>query len=111
VNRTLLNASMIAMLDDLGAAEEVWEVFRQTTQPRLDELSAALGEGDRERVRAIAHSLKGAAAQAGAKAMSELSAELERGALSLDDQGVIARIEGLQVTWSNTLEAFRTRAT
>jgi PAS domain S-box-containing protein len=55
---------------------EIIDVFLETTPLRLRELREAGQAGDTETLRAVAHSLKGAAVQIGAAAMGELCAQL-----------------------------------
>jgi HPt (histidine-containing phosphotransfer) domain-containing protein len=57
---------------------EILTLFQEDSAPRLRELNDALASGDREAVRKQAHTLKGAALQTGALAMSGLCREIER---------------------------------
>lgn len=66
---------------DTGDREMVVEIltlFQDDSAPRLRELNDALAAGDRETVRKQAHTLKGAALQVGAVAMSGICREIER---------------------------------
>jgi HPt (histidine-containing phosphotransfer) domain-containing protein len=70
---------------DSGDAEMVVEIltlFQEDSAARLRELNQALAGGDRETVRKEAHTLKGAALQIGALAMSGLCREIEQRAHS-----------------------------
>jgi HPt (histidine-containing phosphotransfer) domain-containing protein len=57
---------------------EILELFQQDSSERLRELSAALSSCDRESIRKQAHTLKGAALQVGATALSVICLELEQ---------------------------------
>jgi HPt (histidine-containing phosphotransfer) domain-containing protein len=56
---------------------EILTLFQDDSSVRLRELNDALAAGDRDAVRKQAHTLKGAALQIGAIAMSELCREME----------------------------------
>src|SRR5262249_16815644 len=59
------------------ALAEVIDVFLQSIPRRLDDLRQAHGRGDPESIRALAHSLKGASAQIGARGMADLCVQVE----------------------------------
>ena len=59
------------------ALAEVIDVFLQTIPRRLDDLRQAHARGDADSVRALAHSLKGASAQIGARGMADLCVQVE----------------------------------
>jgi HPt (histidine-containing phosphotransfer) domain-containing protein len=59
------------------ALAEVIDVFLQTIPRRLDDLRQALGRGDADSIRALAHSLKGASAQIGARGMADICVQIE----------------------------------
>jgi len=59
------------------ALAEVIDVFLQTIPRRLEDLRQALGRSDTDSIRALAHSLKGASAQIGARWMADLCVQLE----------------------------------
>ena len=56
---------------------EVLTLFQSDTESRLKALRSSVEAGDRPRVRAQAHSLKGSAVQVGAIAMADSCRELE----------------------------------
>jgi len=56
---------------------EVLTLFQSDTESRLQELRGAVESGDRKRVRAQAHSLKGSAVQVGANSLAEACREME----------------------------------
>ncbi len=58
--------------------KKVWRVFRDDVPLQIETLKKALDEGDNELVERQAHSLKGAAANIGAKIMSGKAFELEQ---------------------------------
>jgi PAS domain S-box-containing protein len=59
------------------ALAEVIDVFLQTIPRRLDDLRQAHTRGDAESIRAVTHSLKGAAAQIGARGMADICVQIE----------------------------------
>jgi PAS domain S-box-containing protein len=59
------------------ALAEVIDVFLQTIPRRLDDLRQAQARGDADSIRALAHSLKGASAQIGARGMADLCVQIE----------------------------------
>ena len=59
------------------ALAEVIDVFLQTIPRRLDDLRQAHARLDADSVRALAHSLKGASAQIGARGMADLCVQIE----------------------------------
>jgi CheY-like chemotaxis protein/HPt (histidine-containing phosphotransfer) domain-containing protein len=56
---------------------EVLEVFLQSTPRRLEEMHEAVERGDAAALRALTHSVKGAAAQLGLQAMADLCGQVE----------------------------------
>jgi CheY-like chemotaxis protein len=56
---------------------EVLEVFLQSTPRRLEEMHEAVARGDGAVLRALAHSVKGAAAQLGLQGMTDLCGQIE----------------------------------
>jgi len=59
------------------ALAEVIDVFLQTIPRRLDDLRQAHARADVDSIRALAHSLKGASAQIGARGMADLCVQIE----------------------------------
>jgi PAS domain S-box-containing protein len=59
------------------ALAEVIDVFLQTIPRRLDDLRQAHARVDVDSIRALAHSLKGASAQIGARGMADLCVQIE----------------------------------
>jgi PAS domain S-box-containing protein len=59
------------------ALAEVIDVFLQTIPRRLEDLRQAQGRGDAEAIHALAHSLKGASAQIGARGMADLCVQID----------------------------------
>jgi PAS domain S-box-containing protein len=58
-------------------AGEIIDLFMETAPLRLAELRSLYAAGDKDALRVVAHSLRGAAAQIGLKAMADLCARLE----------------------------------
>ena len=83
-----VDPAVLAELLDLGSAAEpsfltgIVEQFLLETEPRLDELRAAVGLGDALSVVRIAHSIKGSCAQLGGRRLAMSCARLEREATS-----------------------------
>jgi len=63
---------------DQDMVTEILALFQQDSAARLRELNLALSNGDREALRKQAHTLKGAALQVGALALSAIFLELEK---------------------------------
>src|SRR5260221_10123308 len=59
------------------ALAEVIDVFLQTIPRRLDDLRQAHAPRDLDSIRALAHSLKGASAQIGARGMADICVQIE----------------------------------
>ncbi|HEV7499075.1 MAG TPA: PAS domain S-box protein, partial [Vicinamibacteria bacterium] len=59
------------------ALGEIIDVFLQTIPRRLDDLRQAHARGDADAIRAVAHSLKGASAQIGARGMADICVQVE----------------------------------
>ena len=59
------------------ALAEVIDVFLQTIPRRLDDLRQAHRRGEGDAIRALAHSLKGASAQIGARAMADVCVQID----------------------------------
>ena len=80
----LLDMGVIAMLKDLGGAEEpelfqeLVELFVKDTRRHLEELAEALRSGDSARLERTAHTLKSSSANIGARSLSRLCAEIEQ---------------------------------
>ena len=69
-----------ALHDDYGdVALQVLDLYESTAAAIIGELRAALGEGDGEEVRRLAHKLTGSARNVGATGMAGLAAEVEAG--------------------------------
>jgi PAS domain S-box-containing protein len=76
---------------------EVIDIFLQTTPRRLEELRQARRRGDSGSVRAIAHNLKGAAAQIGAREMADLCVQLQNALRGHDLSGTDGLLDALQL--------------
>jgi len=83
-----VDPSVLESLRDLGGEDEpeflkdLLTKFVEHADRAVVELRAAAACGDRERVRAVAHGLKGSAGNVGAKPLADLAAELEATAKS-----------------------------
>ena len=67
----------LAVAGDRETVAEVLMLFQTDTESRLQELREAVACGDRRRVRAQAHSLKGSAIQVGAIVLADSCGEME----------------------------------
>jgi two-component system, sensor histidine kinase and response regulator len=85
-----------------GLAERLVDVFARTTPPVLDELRAAVEQGEDEARRKLAHKLRGSAETVGALRLSELALQLEHG--NADDAAAAAQ---LQPVYRGTLDELR----
>lgn len=63
---------------------EMMQMFVETTAPMLDELQAFVGARDQAAAEDHAHSIKGAARSAGARAMAQASEAIEKAAQAGD---------------------------
>ena len=87
----ILDMAVIAELRPLvnttwGAAD-LLDTFRHVTEVALRDLAEAITAGDRDRIRSLAHTLKGSSASLGAKRLATLCAELEE--RSADDEATV----------------------
>ncbi|HVS11389.1 MAG TPA: ATP-binding protein, partial [Planctomycetota bacterium] len=80
----LLDMGVIAMLKELGGAEEpelfeeLIELFIKDSRHHLEELAEALRSSDSERLERTAHTLKSSSANIGARSLSRLCARIEQ---------------------------------
>ncbi len=79
-NETPINLARLGDIfgDDPGFLAEMHGIYVDDAHNRLAELDAALGASDAKKVKAAAHTLKGASGNVGAERMSALAAELEQ---------------------------------
>ncbi|HNX94365.1 MAG TPA: Hpt domain-containing protein [Holophaga sp.] len=68
-------------LDDgnLGLLEEMFQIFKDDTPPRIQALEAALLAGDHAEMGDVAHAIKGASATMGAQRVRAVALALETG--------------------------------
>jgi len=86
-SREVLDPDTMAQLLDLddgglGLLQEMYELFRDDTPPRITLLEAAIREGDAVQMGDTAHAVKGAASTMGAPKVRALAQSLEAGARS-----------------------------
>jgi len=94
------------------ALAEVIDVFLQTIPRRLDDLRQAHGRGDVDSIRALAHSLKGASAQIGARGMADICVQIESLVRGGDTAGLgdlLTSLEGDYAVVSASLREERRR--
>lgn len=91
-----------------GLLSEMIEIFREDTPRRIQDILAAVAEGNAEELSRTAHALKGGSGALGANALRGLAADLEvlgrEGSTSVG-QDLPARLEG---TFQTTLAALET---
>jgi CheY-like chemotaxis protein len=91
---------------------EIIEVFQQTVPRRLEEMRAAQRAGDGAALLALAHNLKGATAQIGARGMADLCSLVQGAVRGGDLSGVAGLLDSLEADYaavSATLDAERRR--
>jgi PAS domain S-box-containing protein len=92
----------LRVLEAQGGAEVVLEVvdlFLQTTPQRLEEMRGALRCGDARSLEVAAHSLKGAAAQLGARGMSDLCSQVMAVCRTASPYAARELLDALEAEW------------
>ena len=84
-------------------AAEIIGIFMTDTEKRVAELQAALTEGDGHKVEAVAHALKGSAANASAGVLKRLAARVEAAARD----GQIEEARAIAAAYDEQFQAFR----
>ena len=74
---------------DLEDFNEIFELYMETTSSDLQELKAALRNGDAEKVHERAHSIKGASGNLGLDELYELAKQI-------DDRALVNPLNGLE---------------
>ena len=74
LDRSVLKSSLG---DDKELINEIYDLFKNTTDELIESLGKAAGEGDLEAVKGYAHSIKGSSANIGAKAFQQSMREIE----------------------------------
>jgi len=80
-------------------------ILLRDTPPRLEELHGALARADADAVGRVAHTLRGSAANFGARRFSRLAGELEEIAEDLALPGAGPAMELLEAEWARLKEA------
>ena len=99
---------LLSLDDGEGAvlAEIVGEFFTTSDQVRA-QLLGALGEGDLPAAGRAAHTLKGASANVGAVALTEVSAQVEAHVIAGEQQGRVRLAEQFEAQYAGALDALR----
>ncbi len=88
------------LAEELGLEEEEYqelvELFIETSRPDLDQLQAAIDEGNAENAGNIAHSLKGAAASLGLEELAQIAKEIEQKARNNTLEGTAESAQALK---------------
>jgi hypothetical protein len=80
---------------------EIIDVFLQTVPRRLEEMRAAHKAGDTAALRALAHNLKGATAQIGARGMADLCVLIQGAVRGGDLAGVAPLLDALESDYAS----------
>ena len=100
---TIERARMLELRDQYGdLLAQLIDIFADTTPDALAGLESALERDDREAIRGVAHSLKGACQNVGATAMAELCRALEA-----DPASAATYLPGLRDALEPTLAVLR----
>lgn len=78
----------LSLGDDRELIEEILELFDTSASELIESLKKAADEGDLETIRQVAHSLKGSAANIGAKALLESIRDIEAACAEEDPEAV-----------------------
>ena len=92
-----------------GLLRELVGHFVEQNRRRLDQASTALGDGNREALRDLAHAVKGSAALLGAGRLHDLAFALEHNAEPADMQDLKTAVAGLNGEFAAVLHALRAR--
>jgi PAS domain S-box-containing protein len=87
-------------------ASEVIDLFLQTTPLRLEEMRGALRGGDARSLGVTAHSLKGAAAQLGARGMADLCSQIIAVCRTAAPSAARELLDALEWEWRSERAAF-----
>jgi HPt (histidine-containing phosphotransfer) domain-containing protein len=87
-------------------ASEVIDLFLQTTPLRLEEMRGALRGGDTRTLGVTAHSLKGAAAQLGARGMADLCSQVIAVCRTAAPSAARELLDALESEWRSERAAF-----
>lgn len=101
----VLDLGMMATLDEVGALDDAWRLLTETTPARLDALAAAVDAADRQATRKLAHGLKGASLQCGARVMGELCREIEHTAGQAPFDALVDQVARLRLAWDAAQQA------
>jgi HPt (histidine-containing phosphotransfer) domain-containing protein len=90
----------LALVERIGGNEllqKVITLFRSTAEQRLGALRTAAVGDERQQVSRLAHAMKGSAAQVGAESLRAASASLEKEAVGLEPDVILARLDALSL--------------
>ncbi len=90
---------MARCLGNIEFAEHILEMFQTRFGEDLVELERYLAAGDADAVARLAHRLKGASANASARTLQTIAAEIEHKARTRSLDGVGARLGDLRSEW------------
>jgi len=96
---------MARMMDDEGLARTVVGGFLEDLPKQIEALKGYLEVGDVASVELQAHSIKGASASVGGKALREVAFEMEQAAKAGDLKSVTARLPELENQFARLKES------
>ncbi len=82
----------LSLGNDRELIEEILELFSTTSSELIETLKEAADESDLETIRRVAHSLKGSAANIGAKAFLESMRDIEAACAEEDTEAVSDKV-------------------
>ena len=90
-----------------AAMREVIHSYLEDSAQLVDELGAAIEQGDVDRVRSSSHSLKSNSAEVGADDLARMCLELERGAIDHELDAMESSYEALKTLYPQVVAALR----
>lgn len=108
----VLDPSMLADLKQMGpdVMKDLLNLFRTDMPPILEKMRIAVSEKNAQKLKETAHSLKGGAANLGAKSLAALCAELEKKGRDGVVDGVAERIPEVQEQFELVCQALEAEA-
>ena len=76
--------------EDTGLLLELFEIFLEDFGEKREQLGEAVSTGDMEKIRSVAHSLKGASGNISAKSLREVCLRIEEKGKAEDGEGLDA---------------------
>ena len=106
---SLLNSSLI---DRFGGqadlVRQLIQIYVDTSPGYIEAIDAGISGGDREKVAAAAHSLKGSSAEVGAERLAQLCQQLHTAAMNGENDSLAHQAKAVAECFSETTEALET---